>query len=150
MPDTLEQFIALVEQKNMFHRNYLKRNTEDITIDEIAAFDSLIAFYAAHFNCSLENLVDKYLKLVEFFFEEQMYFTKNNRYRFSTFAEVEHFYKNTEYMDCYTIGLGLSTYLWKTHRNVLRFFNILDKEDVNCISEIIQERDKFSLGRTEI
>ena len=31
MSDTLEKFIALVEQKNMLQGKYLKRSTEDIT-----------------------------------------------------------------------------------------------------------------------
>ena len=33
---------------------------------------------------------------------------------------------------------------------ILQYFGTWDDEDVNCMAEIIKERKKFSLGRTEI
>jgi hypothetical protein len=38
----------------------------------------------------------------------------------------------------------------KDQENILNFFGTWDDDDVNCMNEIIKERDIFSLGRTEI
>ena len=38
----------------------------------------------------------------------------------------------------------------KKQDNLLNYFNIGDEEDVKCIEEMINERNKFSLNRQEI
>jgi len=38
----------------------------------------------------------------------------------------------------------------RTQENILQYFNTWDQDDVDCIAEIIQERDKFSLNREDI
>ena len=38
----------------------------------------------------------------------------------------------------------------KTQDDILKYFNTWDKDDVDCISEIIKERENFSLNRAEI
>jgi len=38
----------------------------------------------------------------------------------------------------------------KTQEDMLRFFGTWDDADVNCMAEIIKERESFSLGRTAI
>ncbi|MHB9294258.1 hypothetical protein Holit_03384 [Hollandina sp. SP2] len=40
--------------------------------------------------------------------------------------------------------------LKKAQEKILEYFNTWDAEDVNCIEEIVKEREKFSLGRDEI
>jgi predicted DNA-binding antitoxin AbrB/MazE fold protein len=37
----------------------------------------------------------------------------------------------------------------QSQEDILNYCNILDREDVECIAEIIKEREKFSLGRTD-
>jgi 2-polyprenyl-3-methyl-5-hydroxy-6-metoxy-1,4-benzoquinol methylase len=54
---------------------------------------------------------------------EQMYFVKNNKYRYSTFAEVESkVYFNDDFMEKYMTGLGISQFLWQQHLKIHRFF----------------------------
>jgi len=36
----------------------------------------------------------------------------------------------------------------KTQENILQYFNTWDKDDVDCVAEIIKERKIFSLNRT--
>jgi hypothetical protein len=38
----------------------------------------------------------------------------------------------------------------KNQEKILQYFNTWDNEDVNCITDIINERENFSLNRTEI
>ena len=38
----------------------------------------------------------------------------------------------------------------KQTQELLQFFNIWNEEDVQCMTEIIKERDNFSLGRTDL
>ena len=50
----------------------------------------------------------------------------------------------------YEVVITFTRPVKQTQEDILQFFNIWDEEDINCISEIIKERDNFSLGRTEI
>ena len=50
----------------------------------------------------------------------------------------------------YEVVITFTRPVKQIQEDILQFFNIWDEEDVNCISEIIKERDNFSLGRTEI
>jgi hypothetical protein len=95
----------------------------DIIEEETTKFENLLSFYSMRENDSIEKVADKYLNLIAFLTEEQIYFERCGKYRFSTFTEVENYYKDSAYMDSYTIGLGLSTYLWHVHRQVMRLFN---------------------------
>jgi hypothetical protein len=38
----------------------------------------------------------------------------------------------------------------KDQENILNFFGTWDDDDINCMKEIIKEREYFSLGRAEI
>jgi 2-polyprenyl-3-methyl-5-hydroxy-6-metoxy-1,4-benzoquinol methylase len=118
---TLREFLDIVKTKNMFQAKFLADSLADITGEEIAGFENLLNFYVRRGN-TLEQVVDKYLNKVEFIMEEQRYFVENGKYRFSTFAEVESYYGDSNYMDSYTIGLGLSTYLWRVHRELRKLF----------------------------
>jgi len=120
--NTLQQFYDVVKSKNPLHAKFLDNTLSDITEEETAKFESLVRFYMKREKCTFEEIVDKYLYKISFIMEEQRYFAEYDKYRFSTFAEVENYYKDPSYMNSYTVGLGLSTYLWRVHREVSRFF----------------------------
>ena len=120
---TLKEFLAVVEQKNMLQTKFLSASLSDITDDETKKFENLLNFYMSRENNTLEEIVDKYLNKIGFMMEDQRYFFENEKYRFSTFVEVENYYRDFSYMNSYTIGLGLSTYLWRVHRELLRLFH---------------------------
>jgi 2-polyprenyl-3-methyl-5-hydroxy-6-metoxy-1,4-benzoquinol methylase len=119
---TLREFCNIVEQKNMFHSRFLKASLSDITTEEIIKFENLLNFYILRENNTVEQIIDKYLEQVSYLVDEQRYFIEHGKYRFSTYAEVENYYNDPALMNVYTIWLGLSTYLWRVHREGMRFF----------------------------
>jgi len=50
----------------------------------------------------------------------------------------------------YEVVITFTKPIKKTQDDILQYFNIWDKDDVDCIAEIIKEREKFSLNRIEI
>jgi predicted DNA-binding antitoxin AbrB/MazE fold protein len=50
----------------------------------------------------------------------------------------------------YEVVITFTKPLKKTQEKILDYFNTWDEEDVNCIEEIVKERENFSRGRDEI
>jgi 2-polyprenyl-3-methyl-5-hydroxy-6-metoxy-1,4-benzoquinol methylase len=119
----LQAFFDRVNLKNPLHAKFLDKSLQDLAADEAGRLERLVSFYMSRGNCTMEEIADKYLYMISFIMEDQFYFAEHDSYRFSTFAEVENYYKDPAYMDSYTVGLGLSTYLWRVHREVMRFFS---------------------------
>ena len=124
---TLQNFLDIVAKKNVFQSKYLDNSLSDITSDEIIKLENLLNFYILREQCSIEEITDKYLNHIFSLVEEQRYFVEFGRYRFSTYTEVENYYKDSDYMSNYTVALGLSTYLWRLHRDLNRLFVTLCK-----------------------
>ncbi len=97
-----------------FHR--LKQN-------EIDLLENLIIFFHEH-KRSTQDLALDYQRIVSDTIEEQKFFRKNKKYRFSSFEEVKkNVYFNSEYMTSYMYGLILTQFLWKNHLEIQRFFS---------------------------
>lgn len=63
------------------------------------------------------------MKFVRDIMEEQLYFIRNRRYRYSGSRDVnEFFYRNPEYMEYYMKGLAVSTYLMEAHRKCREWY----------------------------
>jgi len=120
---TLQEFLDIISEKNVFQAKYLDNSLSDITQDEIDKLEDLLNFYVTREKGSLEGIVDKYLNHIASLVEEQRYFVEFGKYRHSSFAEVENFYNKSDSMDDYTAALGLSTYLWNIHRRLYRLFD---------------------------
>jgi len=50
----------------------------------------------------------------------------------------------------YEVVITFTNPIEKNQENILQYFNTWDKDDVDCIAEIIKERENFSLNRDEI
>ncbi|MDR3130273.1 MAG: hypothetical protein LBU18_01870 [Treponema sp.] len=50
----------------------------------------------------------------------------------------------------YEVVITFTNPIEKDQAKILQYFNTWDDEDVNCMEEIIKERENFSLNRTEI
>ena len=50
----------------------------------------------------------------------------------------------------YEVVITFTNPIKKNQNDILQYFNTWDKDDADCISEIIKEREYFSLNRTEI
>ncbi|MDR0823126.1 MAG: class I SAM-dependent methyltransferase [Endomicrobium sp.] len=128
----LKAFLSLIESKSLMQFKYLSKSLIDITIDEKDKLENLFEFLA-HKGNTIDTIAMQYLKFTDYFLEEQMFFVLNRRYRYSTSDEISKLYNNREFMNNYTIGLGLSSYLWHTHRVLMKLFN-------KFLSEIRGER----------
>jgi len=120
---TLQEFLDNIAEKNVFQAKYLDNSLSDITPEEIEKLEKLLDFYVLREQSSLEKIADRYLNLISSLVEEQKYFVEFGKYRHSTFAEVENYYKDSDCMGDYTVGLGLSVYLWRMHRQLSRLFD---------------------------
>ena len=120
---TLQEFLNIIAEKNVFQAKFLDNSLSDITPEEIEKLERLLNFYILREQISLEGIVDKYLDHILSLVEEQRYFVEFGKYRYSTFAEVENYYKKSDSMNNYTVALGLSTYLWNLHRQLYRLFD---------------------------
>jgi len=120
---TLQEFLDIVSEKNVFQAKYLDNSLSDIMPEEVDKLENLLDFYVLRECCSLEGIVDKYLNHIASLVEEQRYFVEFGKYRYSTFDEVENYYKKSDSMSDYTVALGLSTYLWNLHRQLYRLFS---------------------------
>jgi len=120
---TLQEFLADIAIKNAYQFKYLENSLAGITPEEVLKFENLLNFYIQRENNTLEGIVDMYLDMIFMMVEEQKYFIEYGKYRYSTFSEVENYYRNSNYMSYYTIGLGLSVYLWRMHRSYSRLFD---------------------------
>jgi len=118
----LQEFLDIVGEKNVFQSKYLENSLADITPEESAKLENLLNFYIQREQNSIKKIADKYLSHISSLVEEQRYFVEFGKYRFSTFKEVENYYKDSDYMSNYTVSLGLSTYLWHLHRELNRLF----------------------------
>jgi SAM-dependent methyltransferase len=118
----LQEFLDFVARKNALQAKYLDISLSKITHEEAEKLESLLHFYIMHGNNTVEQISDKYLNFITALVEEQRYFVEWGKYRFSSFAEVENYYNNSDAMDSYTVALGLSTYLWHVHRELMRLF----------------------------
>jgi predicted DNA-binding antitoxin AbrB/MazE fold protein len=49
----------------------------------------------------------------------------------------------------YEVVITFTNPIKRNQENILKFFNTWDKEDVDCVEEIIRERENFSLNRAE-
>jgi predicted DNA-binding antitoxin AbrB/MazE fold protein len=50
----------------------------------------------------------------------------------------------------YEVVITFTNPIKKQQDKILQYFNIWNEDDVNCVKEIINERDNFSLSRPEI
>lgn len=72
---------------------------------------------------TINYLANSYNLIVKDTFKEQLFFSKNHRYRYSRYLDVEEkVYNNPEYMNMYMHGLALTTVLWENHVKMFRFF----------------------------
>jgi len=139
---TLQEFLNIISEKNVFQAKYLDNSLSDITPDEIEKLENLLKFYVIREQSSLEGIVDKYLNHIASLVEEQRYFVEFGKYRHSTFAEVENFYDKYENMSDYEAALGLSTYLWNIHRQLYRLFD----KSINLINQHSDRGEYLEIG----
>lgn len=114
--------IEHIQNMNESHKNFLSNALNQLTDSEKEDLILYIDFLVDRGN-SVKYIADCYNTLVKDVVEEQLFFFRNKKYRFSKFSEVEtNVYFNNCYMEKYMIGLGISIFLWPQHLKIRRFF----------------------------
>lgn len=71
----------------------------------------------------IEQYCADYMWMCKNFNEEQMYFCRSRKYRYTTFAEAyENVYGNDKYMARYVRGILLSQVFWSNHAKAIDYF----------------------------
>jgi 2-polyprenyl-3-methyl-5-hydroxy-6-metoxy-1,4-benzoquinol methylase len=120
--DLFTQLIEEIQRNNESHQKFLANALIQLTDRERQALSTYITFFSEN-GKAIPYIAECYNSLVRDTINEQFYFIKNKKYRFSTFSEVKsEVYFNDDFMEKYMIGLGISTFLWPQHLKIHRFF----------------------------
>jgi 2-polyprenyl-3-methyl-5-hydroxy-6-metoxy-1,4-benzoquinol methylase len=123
--DLFSSLIDEILRNNETHRVFLTNALRQLNEDEKQTLSTYISFYIKD-GKSLPYIAECYNSLVKDVVNEQIYFLKNKKYRYSRFSEVEsNVYFNDVFMEKYMIGLSVSQFLWPQHLKIRRLF--LDK-----------------------
>lgn len=118
----VEQFIARVTSENPLQASFLENSLKALSPEEYSALVTYME-YCTENGQTVEDLAASYNLIVKDTLAEQIFFRRNKRYRFSTYAEVAgQVYLNEDYMSKYMHGLALTSFLWPNHVDLRRFF----------------------------
>lgn len=118
----IDDFIAKVVLLNPSHQSFLKESLEGMKADARASLHSYLEYCLAK-GLTIDYLVLSYNTITVDMQVEQIHFRRNNRYRFSTFAEVaDRVYFDDDYMRRYMYGLAITSFLWPSHAAIHEFF----------------------------
>lgn len=127
--DLFNNLIDEIAINNESHQTFLTNAVRQLTEKEKQTLSTYISFFIND-GKSIPYIAECYNSMVKSVVNEQIYFLKNKKYRYSRFSEVaSDIYFNDDYMGKYMIGLGISQFLWPQHLKVRRFF--LDKLPCN-------------------
>lgn len=124
MNNLVDSFIETLITKNELQKKYIKN--WHLNQQELDELNILLNFFTEVYDGGshgLEDIVDAYLFLNNMIMEETYYFVSNEKYRYSSFKEVDEIvYNNQEYMEKYMIGLAVSEYIWINHLKMIKYF----------------------------
>lgn len=114
--------ISMISEKNIFQAKSLNGLLDKLSQEEKTGLTALLNFYIEHGD-TMEYLAECYLNFIQDIMEEQLYFIKNQHYRYFSSKEVNFFfYQNPSYMEYYMKGLAISAYLLEAHRKCREWF----------------------------
>lgn len=120
--ERVKGLIESIAAKLPFHSEYLQVSVANMSQEEQAAFERLLAFYMAS-GQTVNSLTQAYSGFFKEVMKERAYFQKHHAYRYHTLAEVAgSIYNDHRYMDMYMIGLSFSLYLWPEALEIHRWF----------------------------
>lgn len=111
-------------EHNPVHYCFLKESEKEL--ESIPRIKACLEFYLMNLQeggITEEEMIQCYDLIIKMQFQEELYFRRNKKYRYSTLEETKtRVYGNNEYMKRYMIGLGISNMLWQVHWKLLDFF----------------------------
>lgn len=113
-------------------------DTNDYLYEEEKSMLAAILDFLVEKGASISMLADCHNLISSDTLNEQIYFLKNKKYRYSTYDQVKsHVYNNMEYMKKYMYGLMLTGFTWKNHVQLNRWYvDIIPKEKKGQYLEI--------------
>ncbi len=130
---TLSLIVERIQAKNSLQKKSLEKFLCNSRQDFLEQSDKYLYSYLSFLkmkNIDLDYIVDSYLLMVEDIMIEQTRFLKTGRYRYSSIKETyDNVYSNRDYMFKYMIGVALSQFLWRNHRDMFLFFK-------DCINKL--------------
>jgi 2-polyprenyl-3-methyl-5-hydroxy-6-metoxy-1,4-benzoquinol methylase len=122
MTNVIFQLKNKIIERHPMHRRFMESSLSRMSEVEKSRLSEYIIYCDAK-GATLEKLAEAYLTVVFDTFNEQLFFQKHGRYRYSSFADVaDKVYLNDTYMSNYMFGLALTTFLWPNHLAMFRFF----------------------------
>lgn len=123
---SLAAVLRSISEKDPLQRKSLARYIDSCSYD----FLRLANGYVRKFIKFLESMeydvgfaADAYLTMVRDILIEQTRFLRDGRYRYSNLDEVyQTIYSDKDYMFKYMIGVALSQFFWRNHRDMFLFF----------------------------
>ena len=105
------------------HAKYIQRRFGDDDPEFLARSEEVAALIMKLLGEAIDEYCQDYIWMSTNFNEEQLYFLRNKRYRFSDFASVfANVYGNDAYMSRYVHGILLSQIFWKNHARSIDYF----------------------------
>lgn len=127
--ELVKEFISQVSEKNELQKKYLESWKAEG--EEKRELNTILHFFIRELGYDMSFITEAYLFINHMVMEETYFFIKNNRYRNSSFEEVnEIVYDNPKYMEKYMMGLSISDYIWINHIKILRYF----EKNMGCFS----------------
>jgi len=117
-----DAFCSVVSQKSPFQRKIVDSSLNTMS-KECRDDGEAYINYCLSLGETISDLAEAYLGFVDVMNEEQLFFAREGRYRYSKLSEVEGIvYNNPVYMQMYMRGLALTMFLWPQHQQTRAFF----------------------------
>lgn len=117
----LNSFLNTIAKKDVFQEKKVHGYICSMTLEEKEKLVRRLHFFLINGE-TIESLAEAYLAFCNYFAEERVHFVRTGTYRYHSSAETLPLYENPQYMHNYMIALGLSVYMWKIQREIMRFF----------------------------
>jgi len=122
LPPKLQELSDAIVAQNPVHAEFLASSMGGLTQE---ARQGLLEYveYCTGRGRSIVYLADCYNTITNDTLNEQFFFMKHGRYRYSKYAEVaDKVYLDAEYMNKYMYGLAITAFLWPNHAKMYEFF----------------------------
>lgn len=101
----------------------LARRFRDVSDNEATVLEDVAQKITAIAGAELPVVLADYVWLCGMMLEEELYFRRNGRYRYSNFSEAyTHVYSDDRFMARYMNGLLMSQLWWSNHTDIIGFY----------------------------
>jgi 2-polyprenyl-3-methyl-5-hydroxy-6-metoxy-1,4-benzoquinol methylase len=122
LPPALQELREAIVAQNPVHEEFLTSSMDGLTDDARAAMLEYVDYCTGR-GRTIPYLAECYNTITNDTLNEQFFFLKHNRYRYSKYSEVaDKVYLDAEYMNKYMYGLALTAFLWPNHAKMYEFF----------------------------